>query len=418
MAVSRGSIHHEISEDLASLFSVYSNPAFFLSRPKAHVRELTCQAVNNLFPDSEVTLFPFARTAFYAILQSLSLPPGSEVLLTPFNISPMLDIIYALGYKPVFVEINTVDFGPRIDDLIQKMKRKPGCFLLTYLFGYVPHLNEILRVCDSHNVPLIEDISQAIGATYSGQSLGTFGFAAFYSASLTKYIDAYNGAFVVTNSSTLHLSLIKFTQNCLSDPGRSRIISTIQKTLFWNIALSHKFFTCFTFPVLQIIKRLNFAFFETLLGPSILPNGSNTLPSYYFEDISVIQCKSLVFYIQKLALLLKQRRESVNLALPFFNPVAITHKFNASPSYWQYVCRVSDVSSARHLLFSHGIETGTTKLPNLSEESSLDMCVAQDLKTTVLFIPVHKHLGRRYFAKIYYLLNHAGLLITESNDLS
>ena len=77
--------------------------------------------------------------------------------------------------------------------------------LITYLFGYVPDMEFICKLCNKYNVPLVEDISQNIGSKYKGKLLGKFGFASFYSASLTKYVDGYNGAFILLNSKNLRL---------------------------------------------------------------------------------------------------------------------------------------------------------------------------------------------------------------------
>jgi len=61
----------------------------------------------------------------------------------------------------------------------------------------------ICELCNKYDVPLVEDISQNIGSKYKGKLLGKFGFASFYSASLTKYVDGYNGAFVLLNSKVI-----------------------------------------------------------------------------------------------------------------------------------------------------------------------------------------------------------------------
>ena len=189
MAISRGSIHHTIVEDIRNLTKslIYRKSC---KRASNKIKEITVKNICNFFDVKNSILSPYARTSLYVVLKALNLKPGSEILLTPFNISPMLDIIEELGFKPIFIDINIKDFGPNYEELEIILKRKPACFLLTYLFGYVPNMEKILSCCDKYNVPIIEDISQNIGSLYKGKLLGKFGAASIYSCSLSKFVDA------------------------------------------------------------------------------------------------------------------------------------------------------------------------------------------------------------------------------------
>ena len=55
--------------------------------------------------------FPYARTSFYAVLQSFDIHKGDTILLTPFNIDPMLHVLEDLRLDPNFIDINLDDFG-------------------------------------------------------------------------------------------------------------------------------------------------------------------------------------------------------------------------------------------------------------------------------------------------------------------
>ena len=125
MPVSRGSIHHTISEDVLALGKSYTQ-SDACKRPSSSLREKAENEIAQYFGSKHSILFPYARTCFYALLKSLDLPPGTEILMTPFNISPMLHIVHHLGLKPVFVDINLSDFGPNYDCLEDALAAKPG----------------------------------------------------------------------------------------------------------------------------------------------------------------------------------------------------------------------------------------------------------------------------------------------------
>ena len=220
MFIPRGSIRHELMYDLLNNVYIYLKPSL-LKKVTNKTREKTSQEINNNFYPYKSHLLPYARTSLYALIKCLDLPKGSEVLMTPFNIYPILNVIENLELKIKFIDINLYDFGPDYDSLDYHLSRKPSFFLLTYLFGYVPNMKLIAEKCKKYNVKLIEDFSQSIGAKYNKKSLGTFGFASLYSASLTKYIDGYNGSFLLNKDLKLGSKIDNFLTS-LHEPKPKR----------------------------------------------------------------------------------------------------------------------------------------------------------------------------------------------------
>ncbi|MBK7058952.1 MAG: DegT/DnrJ/EryC1/StrS aminotransferase family protein [Leptospiraceae bacterium] len=267
MPISRGSIRHSVREDLVYLFHSLVNPKG-IARRQFYTKKNLCEKISKKFNYDNVVLFPYARTAFHAILVSLNLPKNSEILVTPITIGPMLEVIKTLGHKPVFVDIELETFCVDLNDLKTKLKTKPPCFLLTYLFGYVPNIEEIASICQENNTLLIEDISHNISASYNGKFLGSFGYASIYSASLLKYVDGYNGAFVATKDKEL-VQLLESEVSKYIEPNPRRIARIIQTTLVWNISLNRIPFSVFVYPLLWLIKKFNRNKFEQILGARI-----------------------------------------------------------------------------------------------------------------------------------------------------
>ena len=407
MPISRGSIKHTLTEDLANLIRVYTS-----GRPTARatedIKRRLKTEIRQRFNAENVELFPYARTAFHATLVSLNLPEGSKVLMTPITIGPMLEIVLNLGYEPIFVDIELATFGPEINDLKEKLKQDPGCFLLTYLFGYVPDIERIASLCKSAKCTLIEDISHNIGAKFDGKPLGTFGTVGIYSASLLKYVDGYNGAFLLTTSAELaeriHDQVLQ-----LKDPNRRRIRGTVNKTFIWNLALSRHFFSFVTYPVLRLLKSFSPSAFEKLLGPSIKLGMHKTLPAFWFEDIAQIQCETILRHLEELDALLQSRRESAGRALQAMNgpgqsvpatSLAIIQNGSIVNTFWQFVVAVPDVAKAREILFLKGVETGTTNLLDVARAAGINLANANALKEKHIFIPLHRHLKAQQYKAV------------------
>ena len=276
-------------------------------------------------------------------------------------------------------------------------------------------MDKILNICKEYNVPIIEDISQSIGSKYKGKLLGKFGLVSFYSASLTKYVDGYNGAFVLVNSKPLKSSIKKFRKS-LSSPDKFRIRLIITRTLIWNIALNRNFFRFITYPFISLLKIVSEKLFEKLVGPSIKFEKNINLPSYYFEDISNIQCKTMLSYFRKLNELISRRNiyaEKANNALKKFDFQKNLTKAKSEnhKNYWQFVVKVKDTATARNILFNQGIETGTTRLPDLSETYGIQLNNASKLKKKIIFLPLHFFLDEKDYFRIIKILSNKGLLM-------
>ena len=95
MAISRGTVRHRLFENILDLCKSFLEPD--LLKSPSHVAEMELKAgIFRLFPDTEVSLFPFARTCLYATLRSLQLPERSKILMTPITIGPMVEVIESL----------------------------------------------------------------------------------------------------------------------------------------------------------------------------------------------------------------------------------------------------------------------------------------------------------------------------------
>jgi dTDP-4-amino-4,6-dideoxygalactose transaminase len=413
MPISRGSIKHSLCEDLTNLIKVYLNRGL-TGRASDETRQRLKDELRNRFSVEHVELFPYARTAFYSALVSLNLPKGSKVLMTPITIGPMLEIVINLGYEPIFVDIELETFGPDLDNLKSKLQEGPSCFLLTYLFGYVPDVGKIAEMCKLANCTLLEDISHNIGANYDGKPLGTFGAVGIYSASLLKYVDGYNGAFSLTNSEDLADRMTDQASKLL-EPNPRRIREGVRRTFIWNLALSRCFFTFVTYPMLWCLKLASPERFERLLGPSIKLDMYRELPGFWFEDISEIQCKTIFLHLKCLESLLQSRRRTASEAntafaddkgkFKVYSESVTASNGNLNNTFWQYVIRVRDVEKARDHLFHSGLETGTTNLMDIANAYGTPLINATALKKSHIFIPLHAHLLTRQYLKVVQTLS-------------
>jgi dTDP-4-amino-4,6-dideoxygalactose transaminase len=422
MAISRGSVRHSLTQDIAAFCGSLLMPARFLRSASADECELLRTEIRKRFGIEHVSLFPYARSGFHSILRALDLPPGAEVLMTPISIGPMLEVVLKLGCKPVFVDLELNTFGPDPAQLESLLEKRPGAFLLTCLFGYVPDHGLISELCRKYGVPLIEDFSHNIGAAWKGQPLGTFGTASVYSASLLKYVDSFNGAFVMANDRQL-AQKIQADVAAFVPPNPGRVRKCVLRTLIWNTALNRWVFNIATFPMLKALRRFQRNLFEKILGPSITLNPDNAeIQDYYFEQIAAVQARTMLRQFSKLDLLLESRRQQARHAITALQHAAPDHlplhqgpgNTDATQTYWQFVIPVNSVPAARQTLFDAGVETGSTNLLDLAAAYGIRLPGATAVKESHIFIPLHKHLTEADYLAIFQRLRDSGQLRTVS----
>lgn len=170
--------------------------------------------------------FNSGRSALMAILESLNLEKGSEVLIQAFTCNAAVNPISWSGLKPVFVEIEreTLNIDPQ--DLKKKITPKSRVVMVQHTFGLPAKMNEILEVCREHNLILIEDCAHSLGAKYRGQKIGTFGRASFFSFGRDKVISSVYGGIAVTSDEELAEKINQFQKNCLY-PSRAWIFQQL-----------------------------------------------------------------------------------------------------------------------------------------------------------------------------------------------
>ena len=130
-------------------------------------------------------------------------------MCSSFTFSASANPIIYQGAAPVFVdsETDTWNMCPEllikaIEDRIAKGK-KPKAIILVHLYGMPSKIDEIVAISKKYDIPIIEDAAEALGSSYNGQSMGTFGEIGIYSFNGNKIITTSGGGALVSNNSKL-----------------------------------------------------------------------------------------------------------------------------------------------------------------------------------------------------------------------
>ena len=141
-------------------------------------------------------------------LRALDIGPGDEVLTVPFTWISTAEVILQVGAKPVFADIDPLDFNIAVDRIESAITPRTKALLPVSLFGQMPDYDAINAIAAKHGITVIEDAAQSFGATRHGRKscgVTTIASTSFYPA---KPLGCYGeGGALFTNDDDLALKM-------------------------------------------------------------------------------------------------------------------------------------------------------------------------------------------------------------------
>jgi UDP-2-acetamido-2-deoxy-ribo-hexuluronate aminotransferase len=147
--------------------------------------------------------------ALQIAMMGLDLKPGDEVITADFTFAATVEVIALLQLTPVLVDVEMDTFNISIDAIKKAITPKTKAIVPVHLFGKAANMEAIMELAKEHNLYVIEDNAQAIGANYtfadgSKKKVGTIGHVASTSFFPSKNLGAYgDGGAIFTNDDEL-----------------------------------------------------------------------------------------------------------------------------------------------------------------------------------------------------------------------
>ena len=124
--------------------------------------------------------------------------PGDEIITTPFTFFATVGAIVRVGATPVFADIDPVTFNIDPKKIAEKITPKTRGIIPVHLFGQAADMDPIMELAKEHNLFVIEDACQAIGAEYKGRRVGSIGDYAAFSFFPSKNLGCFGDGGAVT----------------------------------------------------------------------------------------------------------------------------------------------------------------------------------------------------------------------------
>lgn len=178
----------------------------FINGPKVHEFQKNLEhylGVKHVIPCANGT------DALQIAMMGLGLKPGDEIITADFTFAATVEVIALLNLTPVLVDVNPDDFNISIEAIKKAITPKTKAIVPVHLFGQCANMEAIMDVANAHNLFVIEDNAQAIGANYTFKNgtkakAGTIGHVASTSFFPSKNLGCYgDGGAIFTNDDAL-----------------------------------------------------------------------------------------------------------------------------------------------------------------------------------------------------------------------
>lgn len=174
-------IKHEVDNAILNVFE----SAAFINGPEVHSFQAELEEyldIKNVIPCANGT------DALQIALMALDLKEGDEIITSDFTFAATVEVIHLLKLKAVLVDVNYDTFTIDTEQIKKAITPRTKAIIPVHLFGQCANMEEIMKIAQKHNLFVIEDNAQAIGADFifsdgnrkKAGTIGTIGTTSFF----------------------------------------------------------------------------------------------------------------------------------------------------------------------------------------------------------------------------------------------
>jgi len=221
-------------EDIRMVDAAIRRGMFWAIGPNIEIFE---EALSQYIGTRYGVAFNSGTSALHATLLACGIGQGNEVIVPSFTFIATANAPLFVGATPVFADIEEKTYGLDPEDVERKITPRTKAILPVHYGGLPCLIPELKKVAEKHNLLLIEDAAESIGASVDGRKVGSFGTAAILSFCSNKVITTGEGGAVVTDSPEIYEKL-----KLIRSHGRAETASYFSSTEYMDyVALGYNF---------------------------------------------------------------------------------------------------------------------------------------------------------------------------------
>jgi dTDP-4-amino-4,6-dideoxygalactose transaminase len=237
----------------------------------------------------EAILVPQARFGLYLALRQL-IKPGQEVILSPYTIYDVVNMVICAGGRPVFADIERETCNIDLREVVRLTNSRTAAVITTHLHGLASGIEELAKFCKEKGIPLIEDAAQAFGAYVNGKAVGSFGDVAIFSFGRVKNVNSFYGGAVVCRDRAVAAG-IRAALAELPYEATGRLVKRVAQCLLADLLTHPVIFRSLTFWIFRYACLREVQSVNKLVQTEDDPVPRTEIPEVYKRRITPMQAR-------------------------------------------------------------------------------------------------------------------------------
>jgi perosamine synthetase len=233
-----------------------------------------------------------ARLGIYLTIKHL-IPAGGEVILSPYTIYDVINMVMAAGARPVFCDVDPSTCNIDLEKARQLVNERTRAVLITHLHGLMADAEGFRQLCDQQGLYLIEDSAQSFGARCGLRAAGAIGHAGVYSFGRVKNVNGFFGGAVVTNDAEL-AQRIRDEVRSFRPMDVSVLLKRIINCLVADIATMPPIFQLLTFWVFRHACLNDIESVSKIVDTEDDPVRRDGIPERYLRQLTALQARLIL----------------------------------------------------------------------------------------------------------------------------
>lgn len=178
------------------------------------------EAFSDFMGDGLAMCTSSGTTALHLALLGLEIGPGDEVIVPDLTFGATANAVVHAGAEPVFVDIDRETWTIAPAEIESAITERTKAVIPVHLYGHPCDMDPLMETCRRHNIKVIEDCAESLGAEYKGKKAGTFGDVSCFSFYANKVITTGEGGMVWCRDKKLHQRMGMFRDHGMSKEKR------------------------------------------------------------------------------------------------------------------------------------------------------------------------------------------------------
>ncbi|SNS43544.1 DegT/DnrJ/EryC1/StrS family aminotransferase [Tropicimonas sediminicola] len=238
---------------------------------------------------------PQGRVGIYLALSEM-IASGQEVVLSPYTIYDVVNMVLAAGGVPVFADVDPTTGNLSPEAVRAALSPRTGAVLATHIHGLSCDIEAILDICAERGVPVIEDCAQSLGARIGGRAVGSFGAAAIFSFSRAKNVNTIFGGMLVTSNDAL-FEQARDRLSAFDFEPLGRLVRRTATTVLLDFMTAPLIFQGVTFPLVRLDARKETGMVDRAIAAESSIERRDEIPEHYRRRMSPMQARLALMQI-------------------------------------------------------------------------------------------------------------------------